>query len=184
MTLPLGVYAYVGAPQHGKTTLAIREMRELARDHGLVPLIVDSRGAANFASTPHASSVRAVCELVWGQARETVYTPRDQKDLDALLRAVRGAKRCALLIDEISAWKFSGELEALLRTWSHAKTAVLVTSQHVTGDLGQKFLACAPHCRVFRSTAPASIEFWMRWKGIDPDRVRTLKVGEFVEIDL
>jgi hypothetical protein len=180
----LGVYAYVGAPQFGKTTLAIAEQAAIARKNRLVSITVDTVGAKNFADKPHASNVRAVCELAWGQRRDVVYTPKDQDDLDALLRAARSAGSCCLLIDEIGQWKWSKPLSMFARTWSHANSALLVTTQHVTGDLGQRFLSCSPRVRAFRITAPIAVEFFLKWKGIDPAKLRTQGVGEFVEMDL
>lgn len=182
--LPIGLYAYVGQPQHGKTTCAIAEQAELARSHGLVPLTIDSLSARNFRSEPHASNARAVCELVFGQARPTFYTPSSQEDFDAVLRACRLGRNVALLIDEISAWRWSEDLSALVRTLAHSNCAVLVTAQHVTGDLGVKFLSCAPKLRIFRSDVPNTLKFWATWRGLDPDKIRNLRVGEKVEIDL
>lgn len=191
MTIPLGVYAYIGAPQTGKTYLADKEQHACAAAHGLVPLTLDLRRATNFKPMPHAASVREVCETVWQNRRPCYFTPANRREYNQVLAACQAAGHVAVLIDEIAALPWSEQLATLTRAWSHAgpvnasrENAVFVTAHHITGDLGQKFLAASPHCRVFRLSAPASVKFFLAYKRIDWDGIEKLPDRHHIDVDL
>jgi hypothetical protein len=179
-----GVYAYIGAPGTGKTTLARAEWEAVARAQRWPGIAIDSAATRVLSSLPAAASVNAALEAAYARGSLVRWTPATAEEVETLARAVRTVGRCALLVDEIAFWGWKGELMRLARTWRHAPTSLHVTGHHVGKDLAQSFLACGPSVRVFRLSAPRSVEFFMRWKGLDPEKVRALPVGKYVVADL
>lgn len=185
MTRELGLFGYVGATQTGKTTLALRELDDLAGEHRLPRLIVDSRRASNLARFEHAPTLAHALRAVYGRDPAPIaWTPSSEKELAAACRALDRVGSCALFVDELGTWRRVPELEVLFRTWAHRRVPVFVTGQNFGGDLGQAFLACGPRLRLFRSTGPAGLETLKRWYGFDPERLLALPDFAFLPLDL
>lgn len=182
-----GIAWYVGAPGTGKTTLALEHAGELSRATGWPVLVLDSTRARQFAGYPHAANVDAAIARLYGQARgHAVYSPEDVADVEALCRALRAGGRVVLLLDESAFWLSSqagrgGELLRLMRGWRHADVRVLLTTQHLSGDVPQEAWACAPRVYVFRQASPAAWALLEKRFQLAPELVRELRVGEFVE---
>lgn len=189
-----GILVYVGTTGAGKTYLAFEHLKELARK-GVNCVIIDSASVDNFREVDHVESLSAVGEALWGKKRGVMvaWTPRDirlkggevmeaEEQFERLCKAVQEAKGepVALLVDEVSFWKDSRELKTLCRTWRHSNATVLVTSQHVSADIGQVLFGCSPTLFLFRTTAPRSLEFIMRWHGLDPDQIRGMPDRKYV----
>lgn len=185
MSRSLGLFGYVGATQTGKTSLALRELEELAAVHRLPCLIVDSRRAWNLARFEHAHTLGAALVKVYGRDPAPIaWTPSGQDELDAAARALESVGRCALFVDEIGTWRASSPLEILFRTWAHRSVPVFVTAQNLTGDLGQLFLSCGPRLRLFRSTGPAGLDTLRRYYGLELEELLGLPDGAFIPLDL
>lgn len=173
-----GILGYVGTTGVGKTYLAKEHLLKLHKS-GVPCVVIDGATVANFDDIPHVQDAREVAEALWGsrEAKLIAWTPKTVDEFDSLMRAIqaaRGERGIAILIDEITFWKKSAELPFLFRTWRHSKTTILVTSQHVSADLGQVLFGCNPRIFIFRTTAPRSLEWFLRWHGLDPDKIRAL----------
>lgn len=134
---------YVGIPRAGKTRLAHAHAVETSAACGWPVLVIDSQGVGNFERWPRAASVEEVLLEVWGQKRSTAYVPRDVQEVERLVRAVLAAGRVVLLVDEAAYWLSSsrgrgGALLRLLRAYRHAPAHVLLTTQHLSGDVPQE----------------------------------------------
>lgn len=185
MSRSLGLFGYVGATQTGKTTLALRELEELAAEHRLPALVIDSRRASNLARFEHASDLERALRAVYGRdPRPIAWTPANEEELGRACRALDRVGRCALFVDELGTWRRVPELEVLFRTWAHRRVPVFVTAQNFGGDLGQAFLACGPRLRLFRSTGPAGLDTLRRWYGFDPARLLALPDFAFLPLEL
>jgi hypothetical protein len=179
-----GVRWYVGIPGSGKTYLALAHLRELIESNGWPALVIDTAGVSNFASIPHARNVREALSWVWGAGNHAAIVPSDAMQVEQLVGACQGAGRVNLLVDEAAYWlsaRSSGTgLLRLMRAHRHARANVLLTTQHLTGDVPQEALSCAPRLYVFRCTAPAVLKR-LTEEGIDADRVSKLPAREYVE---
>ena len=181
----LALFAYVGATQTGKTTLALRELEELTLEHRLPSLIVDSRRARNLAAFEHAHTLAQALERVYLRDPAPIaWTPRDQAELDAAARALERVGRCALFIDELGTWNVSEPLAILFRTWAHRSVPVFVTAQNLLGDLGQLYLSCGPRLRLFRSTGPSGLDTLRRYYGLEVESLLALPDFAFIPLDL
>lgn len=181
--LPEGIHVYLGTTGVGKTFKALAEALETSRVTGLSLIVVDSGGAMNFEQLPHSKSLVDVVRSAWGTPGSlTVWTPPDDegKAFDGLMKACQDAGHVILLVDEISFWAHSTRFRTLCRVWRHSHVTLLVTCQNVGTDLAQGLLACNPTLYLFRTTAPRSLEWVLRWHGIDPDEVRALPDREYI----
>lgn len=175
---PEGIYIHVGTTGTGKTWLANEEIRATCAASGKNALIIDSTCASNFEDVPHAENLRDAILQTWGPRAEgeaprvVVYTPENDVEFDALMKACREVGNVVLLVDELSFWTGSSEFKKLCRVWRHSRLHIYVTCQIVAQDLGQYILGCNPTLRIFRLSAPRSIEFMMRWHGLEPDAIR------------
>ena len=176
-----GFHAYVGAPGVGKTFRALLDLRAYTRAARVGAIVVDSASVAGLRDIAEAASVRDAIERAFGRGELVRIVPKDVDDFDAIMRAARSPGGIALFVDELSFWSRSRELERLCRTWRHARCSIYVTLQHIGADLAQTLLSCNPRMRVFRVSAPRSIEFLMRWHGMDPAMIREFGVGVFDE---
>lgn len=70
----------------------------------------------------------------------------------------------------------------LLRAYRHAPAHVLLTTQHLSGDVPQEALSCAPRLHVFRCTAPAVLDRLEREYAMDRHMLSQLPQGQFVTI--
>jgi hypothetical protein len=141
----------------------------------------------NFAAWPRAASVEDVLLDIWGHKRSVAFIPNDSRDVERVVRAVLGTGRVVLLIDEAAYWLSSsrgrgGSLLRLLRAYRHAPAHVLLTTQHLSGDVPQEALSCAPTLYVFRCTAPAVLDRLEREYAAPRHLVSTLPQGEYLTI--
>jgi hypothetical protein len=183
-----GLYVYLGTTQMGKTHKAVNDALATQRVTLQPLLIVDSQGAKNFRDIPHEQTLDRVIERTWGDEEEAplvVWTPtdedRDEGDFEKLMGAVREAGHCILLIDEVSFWASSPRLRTLFRVWAHAEVTLLVTAQNVGMDLSQSLLACNPRLFLFRITGPRSLEWGLKWLGLDPVEVRAFPPYHYID---
>lgn len=178
---------YVGIPRAGKTRLAHAHAVQLARASGWPVLVIDSQGVGNFARWPHAPSVDAAVAEVWRHRRSVAFLPQGPDDVERLARAVLSAGHVVLLVDEAAYWLGStrgkgGSMLRLLRAYRHAPAHVLLTTQHLSGDVPQEALSCAPRLHVFRCTAPAVLDRLEREYAMDRHMLSQLPQGQFVTI--
>lgn len=128
--------------------------------------------------------MREAIEWVWGAGEHAAYIPPGIDEVNALLRACLDPGRVNLWIDEAHTWLTArrgvdGPLLRLMRTHRHARVNLFLTAQHLTGDVPQEALSCAPAIYCFRCTAPAVLERLER-EGIDSEAVRILPKYEFI----
>lgn len=147
--------------------------------------MIDSTGVDQLADVRHARSVREAIEWVWGSGENAAYLPSSFEEVDQLARACLDPGEVNVLVDEAHTWLTArrgvdGPLLKLMRAHRHAKVNILLTTQHLTGDIPQEALSCAPRLFVFRCSAPAVLERLKR-EGIDPERVQALPQFEYVE---
>ena len=176
---------YVGIPRAGKTRLAHAHAVELSETSGWPVLVVDSQGVGNFNEWPHAASVDDAVLEIWGKRASCAYIPKDGEEVDQLVRAVLSSGRVVLLVDEAAYWLSSsrgrgGALLRLLRAYRHAPAHVLLTTQHLSGDVPQEALSCAPTLYVFRCTAPAVLDRLEREYSAPRDLVATLPQAKYL----
>jgi hypothetical protein len=182
-----GILGYVGTTGVGKTYLARQHLEQL-RNKGVPGVVIDAATVENFEDLPHAKDAREVLQSLFGSKDATIiaWTPRTVEEFDAFLNAVMEAKSergVAMLIDEITFWKKSKNLPFYFRTWRHSRSTILVTSQHVSADLGQVLFGCNPHIYIFRTTAPRSLEWYFKWHGLDTDKIREMPDRQYLEKD-
>jgi hypothetical protein len=160
-TRPNGCAWYVGAPQSGKTTLASVHARKWSEALGRPVVVVDSEGTRDFVRVEHFDDVRELAGAVWGQGSWAAITPEDVRQVDELAGAVRRGGNVVLLVDEAHYWLASARstgLLRLMRSTQHSRLRVLLTTQHLSGDVPQSALACDPDLFVFRTTSPRSLD--------------------------
>lgn len=177
----------MGVPRAGKTRLAHAHAVRLARANSWPVLIIDSQGVGNFKNWPHAVSVEDAKLEIWAKRTSCAFIPKSADDVEALVNSVLTAGRVNLLIDEAAYWLSSsrgrgGALVRLLRAYRHAPANVLLTTQHLSGDVPQEALSCAPTLYVFRCTSPAVLDRLEREFGTDRHLVSNLPQGQFVTI--
>jgi hypothetical protein len=147
--------------------------------------VIDSTGVDQLAGVRHARNVREAIEWVWGGGENAAYLPTSIEEVDQLARACLDPGEVNLLIDEAHSWLTArrgtdGPLLKLMRAHRHSRARIFLTTQHLTGDIPQEALSCAPRLFVFRCSAPAVLER-LRREGIDEERVSNLPQFEFVE---
>lgn len=181
-----GVAYYVGAPASGKTTLARAHAIEAQRANGWPILVIDSEGVAQLRSFQRARSVAQAVDLVWGKPRRSAsFEPVTADEVAQLLAAVHRCGRVNLLVDEVHLWLSSrsavtSPLLRLMRAHRHSQVRLFLTTQHLSGDVPQAALSCAPVLHLFRCTSPATLERLERTWGIPPELVRGLAQFEYV----
>lgn len=175
---------YVGVPQSGKTTLALAHAAELHRATGFPLVVFDSAEVRQLAGVPRVESVDAAVQALWRDRRSCSFVPRELRDVDRMCAAIRGGKEVIALVDEAHVWLSahdgaSSELVAIMRATQHARCHLLLTTQHLTGDIPQAALSCAPTLYVFRSTSSAVLKTLERTYGIPPAIAGTLAQYQF-----
>jgi len=181
-----GIGWYAGVPGCGKTTLALEDAGALCRAHGWPVLAIDSTRAVQFLGHPHAATVDACLDALYGAPRaHAVFTPESADQVEELARGVRAGRRVVVLVDESAFWFNAqagrqGELLRLMRGWRHAEVRLLLTTQHLSGDIPQEAWACDPRVAVFRQVAPAAFDVLRRRFGIEREEVERLEVGRYV----
>jgi len=159
-------------------------LREAIDRNGWPALLVDTIGEEQIRDVPHARNVREAIEWVWGAGEHAAFIPKSADDVNALVRACADPGRVNLWIDEAPTWLTAkrgtdGPLLHLMRTHRHARANLFLTAQHLTGDVPQAALSCAPELFVFRCTAPAVLAR-LEAEGLDPESVRALPSREFI----
>lgn len=190
--MPHGICVYVGTTGSGKTYLAWKHLKRLRRRARVPCLLIDSAGAENFQGEPHAKGLAEVAAQLNDPNKGIVYwTPENVLEVDALfsvlLRLAKEGKATpiGIMIDEVSFWTVesrSKELRKLCRLWRHVKVTLLITSQHVSGDLGQVMLACNPLLFLFKTTAPASLKWIEDNHAVTAEEVRAIPERSWVEV--
>lgn len=182
-----GVRWYVGAPQTGKTTLALRHASQLVTERDVPLLVLDWGGVSNFLDEYHVHTPAAAVEELYGAKEHTFYTPASREDADELLAAVYEAGDSIVLIDEahyqLGRHATSKPLLRLMRAHAHRRVHVLLTTQHLTGDIPQEAFACSPLVHVFRTSARTALERLEDDYGLDPNQLRALETGAYIRVD-
>jgi len=176
-----GITFILGCPGSGKTTLAYQLLKARASD-GRPALVIDPQRVAQFVSVPHAETVRAAVEAVWGRGEHVAYTPVDVEDFDKLMSACRAGKNVHVLIDE-ARFFMSGRtvppgFSLLSRVYRHAFSDVIATSQSYQ-DAGRPVKAVVGEWRVGRMTAPGDLDALRADLALDPAEIAALPQYEF-----
>ena len=173
---------FVGVPNTGKTTLALHHAALLERE-GYPVLALDAEGAP-LGKLARVSTLDAALERVWGDGRSCVYTPATQEHATAAARACHAGGRATLLVDGAHAWltahRQTEPFVRLMRSYRHADVNVLATTHHLSGDVPQVVLSCAPELYVFRCVSRPVLKLLSDEYGLSADHVRGLGQGEFI----
>jgi len=183
---------YYGTVRTGKTTLALKEALADAGASWYPLLIIDSMGASTFDTIRSRYEVKGlptVCDRVWRGGKHTLFMPRDPEEVEQLAAVAftmgHAGKRCAILIDETSAW-FNAwarppELSKLIRSHRHCGVSVYLTTQYL-GDLSPAFLQCVEYHRIFQNSSPRALaRIRDTFPGIDIEAVQGLTVGQHID---
>jgi hypothetical protein len=171
-----GVTLYVGAPGTGKTHAALEDLRTWEGERW----VMDLGGSKLLESIPKGPT-GAGAGLAGRFVREQRWTPETPDELDARLRLAYRRGNLALLVDDVAALP-SKEVGRLCRLWRPRNIRLLLTTQHVSADVGQVVLACDPTIFAFRTTSPASLDWLWQWHRVTPDELAGLKCGEALEL--
>lgn len=190
-----GIIAYAGTTGAGKTYLARKHFDELVSE-GCNGLVVDSQGVENFDDIPHVLKVAEIFPALWKPRKESdpgnvvAWTPsaegrlEDTELVDSVAQVIRQVKGKAgplvVLVDEFSFWKSCKEVKMLCRCWRHADATLLLTTQHLSADLGQVVFGCNPQLVIFKSTAPRTLDFLEKWHGLDNLTVKEIPEHEYI----
>jgi len=188
--VPSGIAWYVGAPQQGKTTLALRHVRELVERTGKPCITLDLGSVTQFKDIYHEANVHDLIDAVWGGGDHVVYSPASIPEIDRLAKAISRAGECIVLIDE-AIYALNGKgacsqgLLAVMRAHAHCNVHFLLTTQHFSGDLPAAARSMSPWIYLFRVSKSAipTLDYLETYHGIERERVTSLKVGEFIELD-
>lgn len=180
-----GVAWYVGIPGAGKTTLAVTHLAQDASANRWPCIVVDSSDVAQLAHVPHVRGLAELEHAVWARGEHAAIIPRDAAEVEEIAARVLELGRVNLLIDEAAFWISSrkgtdGALLRLMRAHRHAQARLYLTTQHLSADVPQAALSCAPVLYVFRCTSPVVLERLEREFGLDPSQVSTLPRGTFI----
>lgn len=174
-----GVRWVVGAPQSGKTTLARHLAAQLRKERNVPVVVLDSQQVHNFADLPERQ-LSDLAGTVWKEPRASVrVVPRDLADVERICGAIRRARDVVLLVDEAHYWLSaqsgsSAELVGLMRATQHARADLILTTQHLTGDVPQAALSCTTEIYAFRCTSPRVLKCLETDFGLDRRQVAQL----------
>lgn len=182
-----GIAWYVGIPEAGKTTLAAHHLARAARRNGRPCLVIDSQGVRNFSRWQYAASVAEVGQLLWGARRHCAYTPRDAEEVELLCTALLEVGQVNVLVDEAAYWINAhtwvrSKLSRLMRAHRHAQVWLHLTTQHLSGDVPQAALSCAPDLFIFRCTSKAVLARLQDEYGLESARVSALPQGRYLRV--
>lgn len=122
---------------------------------------------------------------IWYEKKPaTAYRPSSVKDLDQVARIAESGGKLVLLIDEAHYW-LSGKgasptLLRIMRATRHSQLRILLTTQHLSGDIPQAAFACAPDLYLFRTTAPRSLKVLESEFELDPEILSGLRAHYFI----
>lgn len=175
-----GTAWYVGIPKSGKTTLARAHAIEAARENRFPILVIDSEGVAQLEGFAHARSVEHARAAVFERRLSCAYHPNDREEVWELLRSCRKPGRVNVLIDEAHLWLSAGSssrdpMLQLMRSHRHARVRLFLTTQHLSGDVPQAAISCAPEVFVFRCTGQPTLDRMETQWGIRPEVARNLR---------
>ncbi len=178
-----GVIWYAGAPNTGKTTLALKHAHEIVIATRRPVMVLDSISAKNFREEYHEENVEELVEGAWLDGVHTWYTPKSREEVEQICDACYHAGNIVLIIDETANWLTAKSgidtgLLRLMRSHRHCLVNVLLTTQHLSGDIPQAAFACDPDIYLFLTTAPAALKVIERDFGQDGEHVRHLRQGE------
>jgi hypothetical protein len=181
-----GVTWCVGIPQSGKTTHALRLVTEASTRLRIPFLALDSAHVAQLGGIPRARSFDDVLRRLWIDRSSCAWSPNHLDDVDRTCKAIRAGRRVLLLVDEAHFWLssrsgVSASLVALMRATQHAESHVYLTTHHLTGDIPQSALSCAPTLYVFRCTSPRVLQVLEQEFALDSALIRTLPQFAFIE---
>lgn len=156
----------VGVTRSGKTPEAIRRAREAALAHGWPLLAIDTARDARLAHLPELPW-REALRSVWALDRSCRVVPSRSGDGVAdvlrILAAVESAGRVVLLFDDAGFWtdddgRVGKALRSLCRVYRHRQVHLVLTTQHLSGDVGQVMLAAGPRLVIFKTAATESLK--------------------------
>lgn len=166
-----GVTLYVGTTGTGKTHAALEDLKRI----GMPIAVLDLGGSALLMDTPRSKRGNRK------RPRWERFSPETKEEYDKVLRDLFRRGNTAILIDDAAALP-SQELSKLCRLWRPRNLRVLMTTQHISGDISQAVMACDPLIYAFRTTSPRSLEWLEKWHGVDPAEVHALELGEALEL--
>jgi RecA/RadA recombinase len=176
-----GLAVYVGSPGSGKTTLAEQHARQLAAARGVGAFCIDSTGSAGLERWEEFEDLGGALKAVWKENRLARYSPRDEDELRGILRAARDPGRLVVLLDELALWPpRMRELDALCRVWRHVDTDVLLTAQHLSGDIAQGLRACSPRVFAFHTAPSTTLDVLEKGFRLPGQQLQTLGRGEYL----
>lgn len=182
-----GLVWYLGIPGSGKTSQAIVDCWQRTGNRGVPAIMLDPARVAAMRKVHHAGSVSELERRVYREGKHTAITPGSKDVAEAVFALVLKRGKCVLLVDESAEFlQASGSrvsaLMLLMRRWRHLEVDVLLTTQHLSGDVSQAALSLNPTLCVFRTTAPRSLEVLERDFGLTKSKVLGLEQFEFVEV--
>ena len=183
----MSIELWHGVPGCGKSTAMHARTRADIEGSGLPCIVLDPGRVDQWAGVPHVPTLSGVYDLAWSKrAHVAIAADADEEEriCEALLLHSRGAGGFILVIDELREYasgRAVGEaLVQLARRHRHARVEIRMGTQSI-GDLRTELLAAVDTIWTGRNSAPYNLEALERRYGLDPERVRTLGVGEFME---
>ena len=177
---------YVGVPGSGKTTLALHHAAELEDQSGWPTLALDAEDAP-LGGLDRVRTLEQALDRVWRDGGSCSYSPPTHEHASAVARAARAAGQVNLLLDGAHAWITSHRAQEdfvrLFRSYRHAQVNVLATTHHLSGDVPQVVLSCAPTVYVFRCVSRPVLKLLSDEYDVDADSVRQLELGQFLEVN-
>lgn len=184
-SLGTGCAWYVGVPGAGKTTLALAHLARDAAANGWPCLVLDSSDVAQLAHVPHVASLAQLEAAVWKRGEHAAYVPRDAGEVEHVAARALELRQVNLLVDEAAFWISSskgrdGNLLRLMRAHRHAQVRLYLTTQHLSADVPQAALSCAPELFVFRCSSNVVLDRLEREYGMDRATVAALPRGRYL----
>lgn len=178
----MGVFGYVGCPESGKSTLALKHASGMPRLG-----VLDLGAARTFMEwTPRAETCADMMRLL-KEGHRPVWTPDDPNEVTELVVWLDKRFRCgvSLLFDEAYyVWSphytVKGVGSWLRRTQHHGGHGFYTTQRY--GDLSGDAHGTTSVLYVFRCTAPRDLARLQSEKGLNPEMVKTLPQWHSIQI--